>query len=98
MIDSPVLPDGHALAERYEALRHDVLDGCGGGGLTLSGRALLMFKGMAAWIKASGEAPVRTVCSSSVAADQTRVPVSLMHNVVNIVATMAWATTLEGQA
>ena len=90
------LPDGHVLAECYEALRHDVLDAAGG--RTLTGRALLMFKGMAAWIKASGEAPVRTVCSSSVAADQTRVPVSLMHNVVNIVATMAWATTLEGQA
>ena len=97
MIDSPVLPDGHALAERYEALRHDVLDGCGGGGRTLSGRALLMFKGMAAWIKAIGEVPVRTVCSS-VAADQRRVPVSLKYDVVNIVATMAWATTLEGQA
>jgi len=96
MIEPAVLPDGHALAERYEALRRDVLDAAGGGGRTLTGRALLMFKGMAAWMKAIGEAPPCT--GHSVTTNEMRLPVSLKHNLVNIVASMALATTLEAQA
>ena len=89
------LPDGHVLAECYEALRHDVLDAAGG--RTLTGRALLMFKGMAAWIKAMAEAPVRPKHSVSLV-DEKRVPTSFKQNLVNLVATMALATTVEVRA
>lgn len=51
--------DGHALAARYEVLRHDVVASANRGH-TLHSLALLMRKGMAAWIKDVGEElPVR---------------------------------------
>jgi hypothetical protein len=95
MTEPVVLPDGHALAEYYEALRKDVVD-ARGGGRTLKGRALLMFKGMAAWMKSMAEAPLRTV--TSVALNETKLPVSIEQNLVNIVATMAFVTALEAAA
>jgi hypothetical protein len=42
--------DGHALAARYEVLRHDVVASADRRH-TLHSLALLMRKGMAAWIK-----------------------------------------------
>ena len=52
--------DGHALAARYEVLRHDVVASADRHH-TLHSLALLMRKGMAAWIKDVGgeELPVR---------------------------------------
>lgn len=85
------MPDGHALAECYEALRKDVVDA--GGGRTMRGRALLMFKGMAAWMKCMGDAPVRTLMPA--AGNERRLPVGIEQNLVDIVATMAFATALE---
>ena len=88
------LPDGHALAECYEALRQDAV---GSGGRKLIGRAALMFKGMATWMKSLGEASVSPRRSLTVR-DEKRLPVSFEQNVVDIIATMALATTLAGQA
>lgn len=95
MREPAAVPDGHALAECYEALRKDVLE-CGAGGRTMRGRALLMFKGMAAWMKCMGDAPVRTLMPA--AGNEMRLPVGIEQNLVNIVATMAFATALEGIA
>jgi hypothetical protein len=95
MTEPAILPDGHALAEYYEALRNDVVD-AGGGGRTLQGRALLMFKGMATWMKSIDEAPLDTVRSA--AGNATKLPVSMEQNLVDIVATMAFATALEATA
>jgi hypothetical protein len=51
--------DGQALAARYEVLRHDVVASANRRH-TLHSLALLMRKGMAAWIKDVGEElPVR---------------------------------------
>ena len=94
MTQPAALPDGHALTDYYEALRKDVVDG--GGGRSLRGRALLMFKGMAAWMKSIGEAPLHTLKSTTV--HETRLPTSVEHNLINVVATMALATTLEAAA
>jgi len=88
------MPDAQALTECYEALRQEALE-CGGGH-TLTGRAALLFKGMAAWMKAMSEAPVRTLTSA--AANEMRLPAGIEQNLVNIVATMAFATALEGRA
>ncbi len=91
-----VLRDGHALAECYEALRKEAV-AADGGGRTLAGRALLMFKGMAAWMKSMGEAPVRTLRGAA-ASTEMRQPVSIEHNLVNLVVTMTLASALEGRA
>jgi len=56
--------DGHALAARYEVLRHDVVASADRRH-TLHSLALLMRKGMAAWIKDVGqELPVREEITS----------------------------------
>ena len=86
--------DGHALAARYEALRQDVVtsrDCCH----TVHSLALLMRKGMAAWIKGVREKlPVHngTIPRASAA---TRIPDGIDRSLVDIVATMALTTALE---
>jgi len=95
MKELAAVSDGHALAESYEALRQDVLEG-GGGSRALRGRALLMFKGMAAWMKGMAEVPVRTRVPA--AGNAMRLPVGIEQNLVAIVATMAFATALEDRA
>ena len=91
MKEPTAVSDGHVLAESYEALRKDVLEG-GEGGRTLRGRALFMFKGMAAWMKRVGEAPVCTRVPAT--GNEMRLPVGIEQNLVDIVATMAFATAL----
>jgi len=57
-------------------------------------RALLAFKGMAAWMKVVGEAPLAgapTACSRR----ELKLPGSIEQNLVDIVATMALATAME---
>lgn len=96
MKEPSVTPDGHALAECYEALRKDLVEA--GAGHTMRGRALLMFKGMAAWMKCMGEAPVRTLmpaAAKEMRLPDMRLPVGIEKNLVDIVATMAFATALE---
>jgi hypothetical protein len=86
-------PKGEGLIECYESLRQEAL---GGGGRTLRGRALLMFKGMAAWMQGIGAAPVAArVAASSM---PLQPPVGIEQSLVAIVATMAFATALEDSA
>jgi hypothetical protein len=89
----PAAVSGHALAESYETLRKDALEG---GGHALRGRALLMFKGMAAWMNGMDEAPVPVRLPA--ADNEMRLPAGIEQNLVAIVATMAFATVLEDRA
>jgi hypothetical protein len=85
-------PDAQGLVECYEALRQDALSG-GAGGRTLRGRALLMFRGMAAWMQGVGVNPVAARVAAT--SKPLRLPVGTEQNLVAIVATMAFATALE---
>jgi hypothetical protein len=85
--------DGHALAARYEALRQDLVES-GGRRHTVRGLALLMRKGMAAWMKSVGEAPVRDAAIPA-ASSAMRMPEGIERNLIDIVASMALATALE---
>ena len=86
--------DGHALAARYEVLRHDVVASADRRH-TLHSLALLMRKGMAAWIKDVGEElPVREDISSPPASSAMCVPEGIERSLVDIVAAMALATAL----
>lgn len=84
--------DAQVLVECYESLRQDALAGSGSG-RTLRGRALLMFRGMAAWMQGIGVTPV----AARVAAisKPLQLPVGIEQNLVALVATMAFATALE---
>lgn len=87
-------PDGHALAARYEVLRHDMLAPADRRH-TLHSLALLMRKGMAAWIKDIGEElPVREDITPP-ASSAMCVPEGIERSLVDIVAAMALATALE---
>ena len=87
--------DGHALAARYEVLRHDMLAPADRRH-TLHSLALLMRKGMAAWIKDVGEElPVREDITPR-ASSAMCVPEGIARSLVDIVAAMAFATALEG--
>jgi hypothetical protein len=84
--------DGHALAARYEALRQEVVS-AGDRHHTVCSLALLMHKGMAAWMKGVEEEPVRTAATPAIA---RCMPQGIERNLVDIVATMALTTALEG--
>ena len=87
--------DGHALAARYEVLRQDVVASADRRH-TLHNLALLMRKGMAAWIKEVGEElPVREDITPP-ASSAICVPEGIARCLVDIVAAMAFATALEG--
>jgi hypothetical protein len=86
--------DGHALAKHYEALRGSVVNVGECRHTMVRGRALLAFKGMAAWMKAVGEAPLaRAVPAGS--RSELKLPGSVEQNLVDIVVTMALATAME---
>ena len=93
MRDEAAAPDGCALAECYEALRRDVLDSAGRRH-SVRGLAILMCKGMAAWMKCVGAHPARTA-SPAAPVGETRLPAGLEQDVVHIVAAMALATAPE---
>jgi hypothetical protein len=87
--------DGHALAARYEVLRHGVVASADRRH-TLHSLALLMRKGMAAWIEDVEQEPpvredIRPPASSAIC-----VPEGIARCLVDIVAAMALATALEG--
>jgi len=82
----------HTLTERYESLRQDVVE-LSGRERTLHGRVLLMFKGMAVWMRCVGEtspSPTRIAAQS-----ESRLPAGIEQNLINIVATMTLATARE---
>ena len=85
-------PDGHVLAARYEVLRQNAMDAesCLH---TVRGLGLLMRQGMAAWMTSAGEEPLQ-VAAVAVASPALRLPDGIEQKLVDIVATMALATTL----
>jgi hypothetical protein len=84
--------DGHALAARYESLRQEVVS-AGDRRHRMSSLALFMRKGMAAWMKGVEEEPVRAATTPAIA---RCMPEGIERNLVDIVATMALTTALEG--
>jgi len=84
--------DGHALAARYEALRQDLVES-GGRRYTMRGLALLMRKGVAAWMTSVGEEPGDAAAPATSCA--MRMPEGIKRNLVDIVTSMALATALE---
>jgi hypothetical protein len=91
----PPKPDARSLVEDYETLRHAVVD-LGGGAGSIQGRALLMFRGMAAWIQALAQRTERTSAPLHTQAP-VRLPAGMQENLVHIVATMALTAALEGR-
>jgi hypothetical protein len=88
-------PDGHVLAAHYEALRQNAM--APGSCLhTVRGLALLMRQGMAAWMTSAGEEEPLRIAAIAVASPATRLPDGIERTLVDIVATMALATTLGG--
>jgi hypothetical protein len=87
------MPDGHALAAHYEALRKEVAE-ADGRTHSMHGRALLMRQGMAAWMRGLGEIAVRNALPTN-AGETLRLPVNIEQNLVAIMASMALATTRE---
>lgn len=84
--------DGHALAACYETLRQEVM-APGDRRHTVHSLALLMRKGMAAWMKGVEEVPVRAAATPAIA---RCMPEGIERSLVDIVATMALTTALEG--
>jgi hypothetical protein len=83
--------DGHALATQYETLRQDVVstEGCQN---VARGLALLMRKGMAAWMRGIEEEP-SCVAAAALAAPAVRIPDGIERRLIDIVTAMALATT-----
>jgi hypothetical protein len=91
MSDETTASDGHALAERYEAMRRDVLDDRRH---SVRGLALLMCGGMAAWMKCVAEIPA-PIAPRAALSSERRIPLGIEQGVVDIVAAMALATAPE---
>lgn len=90
--------DGEALIERYEALRQDVVAGDGRGRM-VRGLALLMRRGMAAWMRGIGdEAKAAERPATAGAASDLRMPVGIEPHLIAILATMVLTTALEDLA
>jgi hypothetical protein len=86
--------DAHALVARYEALRRDVVTAADRRH-TLHSLALLMRKGMAAWIKDVGQELLVGDDITPLASSAKYLPEGIQRNLVDIVAAMAFATALE---
>lgn len=86
--------DGHALTARYEVLRHDVVASADRRH-TLHSLALLMRKGMAAWIKDVGQELLGGDDITPQASSAMYLPEGIQRSLVDIVAAMAFATALE---
>lgn len=81
------------MAESYELLRQEVLGKDAGAG-TMRGRGLLMLKGMAAWMKCVGEAPIRSLTPAT----ESGRAAGIERSLVDILANMAFASVLEARA
>lgn len=92
MQDPVAAPNGHALVAHYEALRHVVVDS--GGGYTARGRALLMRKGMAAWMNGLEVASPQAAAPRAASAER-QWPTGIEKHLVDILTTMALATAME---
>lgn len=83
---------GHTLAERYESLRQEVVEWSGRG---VHGRALLMFKGMAAWVRCADDTAPSPMPVTSPSA--SRLPAGIEQNLIHLVANMTLATARENR-
>lgn len=91
-------PDGDVLVERYEALRQDVVAG-DGRGRAMRGLALLMRRGMAAWMRCvDDDAMSRERPAAAGAAANPRLPLGIEQSLIAILATMVLTTALEDTA
>lgn len=84
------------MVEHYEALRKDIVD-FDGHSYRVRGLALLMRNGMAAWMKGVGE-PCARIAASIPPSTALPLPPGIEQPLVDILATMALATTLEDVA
>jgi hypothetical protein len=92
--DPPIAAtEGHGLAAHYEALRRAVVDPreCNP---PVRARALLMRKGMAAWMSGVAGAPA-PAAAPRVASAERQLPGGVELPLVEILATMALATARE---
>lgn len=88
-----VMTDGQTLAEGYESLRQETAEWPGGRHHS-PGRALFLFKGMAAWMRCVGEtAP--SPAAATAPRNESRLPAGIEQNLINLVASMALATARE---
>ena len=90
--NSVVLPDSFAEDQCYETLRQEVMTP-GDRRHAVRSLALLMRKGMAAWMKGVEEVSVRAAATPTIA---RCMPEGIEQHLVDIVATMALTTALEG--
>lgn len=102
--------DSHELAQRYEALRRDAVQPCINASQDVRGRALLVRKGMAAWMHALGPPPCtrpvagRSGCDeppsqrTDAAAPSERPAVGIEQVLVNILAAMTQANATAMKA
>jgi hypothetical protein len=84
--------DGHALTAQYEALRQDIV-AQDGSTQAAWGLALLMRKGMAAWIRGVEEAP--PCVAPAPAAPTAQLPDGIERGLIDIVTAMALATATQ---
>jgi hypothetical protein len=91
------VPTGAAstLADAYERLRHDALMAPTRGG-SLRGLALLMRRGMAAWMQACATAAA-TVAVPLASSNGAHMPPSVQREVIDVLAAMSLRTAMEGK-
>lgn len=87
------MADTHGLSAHYEAVRRAVVDPSEHNP-PMQARALLMRKGLAAWMR-SIEAASPLAAAPNVACVERRLPGGIESHLVEILATMALATTRE---
>ena len=87
------VPDGHMLAQHYEVLRREAV-GDGEYHASVRGLALLMRRGVAAWMRCMSEIPAHAT-SPAAAPAVMKLPGTLGQNLIDIMATMAFATAME---
>jgi hypothetical protein len=93
-VNAPTLTcETHALVEHYEALREDIIDP-NRRGQRVRGLALLVRKGMAAWMKGVSEHPASLIPSVP-AITALPLPNGVEQPLVDILAAMALATAWE---
>ena len=83
------------LAEDYEVLRREVVEPVHTGG-SMQGRALLMFKGMANWMKCGAPPPSTHSAPSATTQSALKLPAGIEQNLISLVATMTLINVREG--
>lgn len=82
-------PPSQCLVDAYEALRQEVVDRTNGGYL-IHGRALLMFKGMANWMKGMTET-LRPIAAPTARCEAHRLPQGIERNLIDVIVAMTLA-------